>query len=84
MRRRRRLASAAIVAPASPKLFEQRFASRRCEIVFLQGPGQADHLTDLVEIGGAASAGIEVALNPLVLGRRERVLEVVGDEFDEL
>lgn len=37
-----------------------------------------------MEVGGAAVAGREVLLEALPVAGRERVLEVLGDELDEL
>ena len=46
--------------------------------------GDADRLAQLLEIARAPAAAVDVLLEAPQVGRRERSLEVVGDELDEL
>jgi hypothetical protein len=61
--------------------FDERISKGRARA---KQAGDADRLADLVDVGDAAGAGREVALEPATLLGGQRVLDVVGDELDDV
>ena len=59
-------------------------ASGRLEGFFGHTPEDVNGLTHLFEIGLASGARSQVLLEPDSLGRRERILQVVGHELHQL
>ena len=65
----------------SDDLFPQRGRKR---LLARDHAGLPNRLANLVDVGIAAGAVGEVALKPLLLVGRQRVVEVVGDDLDHL
>src|SRR5205807_2596250 len=63
---------------------EQRLQRLRRHDLGAQARGELDRHAHLLQVGGAAVALADVALEAPAHPRRQRALEVVGDELDQL
>ena len=72
-----------IFAPASEEPAEL-LLHRGGEVLGHEPAGQPDRLAHLREVFGAVRAAREVALEAAALAARERALEVVADQLDDL
>src|SRR5690349_663697 len=79
--RSQRVLASLPVSELSNDLFPQRGRKR---LLARDHAGLPDRLANLVDVGIAAGAVGEVALEPLLLVGRQRVVEVVGDDLDHL
>jgi Cupin domain len=79
--RSRRVLASLPVSELSNDLFPQRGRKR---LLARDHAGLPNRLANLVDVGIAAGAVGEVALKPLLLVGRQRVVEVVSDDLDHL
>ena len=63
---------------------EQRRLRLGTKVGGAQAPGEGDGPAELLDVIATVGADVEVQVEPGLLGRRERVLEVVGHELHEL
>src|SRR5512133_384310 len=83
IQRRTLAASGRLRAPAAEGL-EQLALGLGRERLGREPAGERDRLADLVEVGGAACATVDVLLEAVCVLGRERALKVVGHQLDEL